>query len=221
MTELAPSPHYYRRFDYYPMFPKHTTYHIDSEPVAVAPWVYANNLSNGRLESVGGGAITNPAKNWYEQGAFDSDGIARAAVVFIRDWKNTGNTASKNYAYERMRELTHLQNARGNEAGTVALCQQNDGTLNLSPNPPDNPDPSNSGNSSWLARTIWALGEAYPAFAATDHDCAQFFADRMDVAISALNRETLSRYGQFVTVNGAQVPAWLITNSAGATAEAV
>ena len=41
---------------------------------------------------------------------------------------------------------------------------QPDGTLNPSPTPVELPDPSDSGESYWLARTIWALGEGYAAF---------------------------------------------------------
>lgn len=204
-----------------PGVPEHTTYNIDSEPLALAPWVYANNLGNGHFENVGGGDLIDPVKNWYAQGAFDSDDIARAAIVFVRDWRQSGSATSKKSAYELMRELTYLQNSGGSNAGNVVLWQQVDGTLNLTPTPPDSPNPSDSGNSYWLARTIWALGEAYSAFESTDPGFAAFLSARMDLAVSALNRETLSHYGQFVTVNGAQVPAWLITNSAGATAEAV
>ena len=52
--------------------------------------------------------------------------------------------------------------------GNVVLWMQPDGTLNPSPTPTEEPDPSDSGPSYWLARTIWALGEGYAAFRGAD-----------------------------------------------------
>ena len=46
------------------------------------------------------------------------------------------------------------------------------------------PDPSDSGPSYWLARTIWALGEAYPAFRDSDPAFAGFLRDRLDLALA-------------------------------------
>src|SRR5436190_4420789 len=98
---------------------------------------------------------------------------------------------------------------------------QPDGTLNLSPTPKDNPDPSDSGASYWLARTVWALGEGYAAFRNADPAFAAFVRTRLDLAISSLNRQVLTRYGQYQIVDGERVPAWLIVDGADATAEAV
>ena len=67
-----------------------------------------------------------------------------------------------------LRGLTYLQTASGENAGNVVLWMQPDGTLNPSAEPVELPDPSDSDASYWVARTIWALGEGYAAFAATD-----------------------------------------------------
>ena len=45
---------------------------------------------------------------------------------------------------------------------------QPDGTLNPSAEPVELPDPSDSGPSYWLARTVWALGEGYAVFRSVD-----------------------------------------------------
>ncbi|WP_085369526.1 hypothetical protein [Leifsonia sp. NCR5] len=199
----------------------HTTYRQAEEPTARAPWVYADRNSDGTFRRVGGGPITDAAKGWYAQGAFDADDISRAAVVYLRDWAQNGTASSKQSAYELLRSLTYLQTATGPNAGGVVLWQQSDGTLNPSAIPVELPDPSDSAESFWLARTVWALGEGYAGFAATDPAFASFLKDRMDLSLSALQRQSLSKYGITVQANGVTVPAWLIVGSASATSEAV
>ncbi|MGJ4843238.1 hypothetical protein [Leifsonia sp. Le1] len=199
----------------------HTTYRQAEEPTARAPWVYADRNSDGTFRRVGGGPITDAAKGWYAQGAFDADDISRAAVVYLRDWAQNGTASSKLSAYELLRSLTYLQTTSGPNAGGVVLWQQSDGTMNPSAIPVELPDPSDSAESFWLARTVWALGEGYAGFAATDPAFASFLRDRMDLSLSALQRQSLSKYGTTAQANGVTVPAWLIVGSASATSEAV
>src|SRR5689334_13323427 len=81
----------------------HTTYRAAEEPVARAPWVYADRQSDGTFHRVGGGPITDAARGWYAQGAYDADDISRAAVVYLRDWKQNGTASSRTSAYELLR----------------------------------------------------------------------------------------------------------------------
>ena len=48
-------------------------------------WTYADRNDDGSFERVGGGTY-DPATDTYGQGAFNADDIARAAVVYLRDW---------------------------------------------------------------------------------------------------------------------------------------
>jgi hypothetical protein len=98
---------------------------------------------------------------------------------------------------------------------------QPDGLLHPSAEPKEEPDPSDSADSYWLARTIWALGEGYAAFARTDHAFARFLADRIQLALDALDREVLDSYGKWLHIDGALVPEWLIAGGADATGEAL
>ncbi|CAM3701925.1 hypothetical protein OCAE111667_22695 [Occultella aeris] len=197
----------------------HTTYRIDAEPVALAPWTYAD-ADGGSFRRVGGGAF-DPATGYYGQGAFNADDIARAAVVFLRDWHASGDVRSRGHAYENLRALAYLQTVDGPNTGRVVLWQQFDGSLNPSAEPVELPDPSDSAESYWLARTVWALGEGYAAFSGEDDGFAAFLSERLHLALDALDEESLSRYGQFVTSDGVDLPAWLIGGGADATAEAV
>lgn len=192
----------------------HSTYRQDAEPTARAPWVYADRQPDGSFSRVGGGPITDAARGWYAQGAFDADDISRAAVVYLRDWKQNGTASSRATAYELLRSLTYLQTDSGPDAGNVVLWQQSDGTLNPSAIPVELPDPSDSAESFWLARTVWALGEGYAGFRQADPQFAGFLADRLGLALSALERQSLAKYGSTTRANGVTVPAWLISGSA-------
>ena len=198
----------------------HTTWRLDEEPQLTLPWTYADARDGGAFERVGGGPL-DPVTGYWGQGAYNSDDVARAAVVYLRDWKQTGSESSRDSAYELLRSVAYLQTATGPNAGNVVLWMQPDGTLNPSPEPVELPDPSDSGDSYWLARSLWAFGEGYAAFAADDPEFAAFLQQRLQLGVAALERDPLSRYGQFIDADGAKVPAWLIVDGADASAEAV
>src|SRR5262249_28360319 len=157
----------------------------------------------------------------WEQGAFNADDVSRAAVVYLRHWRQTGSAASRNAAFELLRGLTYMQTVTGRNRGNVVLWMQPDGTLNSRPVPVELPDPSDSGPSYWLARTIWALGEGYAAFRGPDPSFAAFLRQCMELAVDAVERQVLVRYGKYQIIDGRRTPAWLIVDGADATAEAV
>src|SRR5664279_3163669 len=204
-----------------PGVPGHSTYQQSDEPTARAPWVYADRQADGSFVHVGGGGISDAAKGYYNQGAFDADDISRSTVVYLRAWKQNGTPSSKTTAYELLRDLTYLQTDSGPNAGNVLLWQQSDGTLNPSAKPVEQPDPSDSAESFWLARTVWALGEGYAGFKASDPAFASFLADRLHLAVAAMNKGSLGKYGTFDVADGVKVPAWLVNSGADASAEAV
>ncbi|OII23798.1 hypothetical protein [Frigoribacterium sp. MCBA15_019] len=198
----------------------HSTYRQSTEPTLTVPWTYADARDGGTFARVGGGPL-DPATGYWGQGAYNSDDVSRTAVVYLRDWQQTGSEASRDKAYELLRATAYFQTTTGEDAGNVVLWMQPDGTFNRSPVPVELPDPSDSGNSYWLARSIWAFGEGYAAFADEDPEFAAFLQQRLQLGVTALNRETLARYGQYDVADGAKVPAWLIGSGADASAEAV
>ncbi len=198
----------------------HTTYRLDHEPDVGVLWTYADRRDDGHYDRIGGGDY-DPATDTYSQGAFNADDVARASVVYLRHWRQTRDHGSRVHAYELLRGLTYLQTAAGPNAGNVVLWMQPDGTLNPSARPVELPDPSDSGPSYWLARTVWALGEGYAAFRGVDRGFAEFLKARMELAVAALDRQVLARYGEWQVVDGVRVPAWLVVDGADASAEAV
>ncbi|MFG1814939.1 hypothetical protein ACGFIF_14315 [Kribbella sp. NPDC049174] len=191
----------------------HSTY--GSGPLGVL-WTYADRQADGSYKRIGGGTY-DPVTDTYGQGAFNADDISRAAVVYLRHHRQFGDRSSLTAARDLLRGLTYLQSPNGN----VVLWMQPDGTLNPSADPVELPDPSDSGPSYWLARFVWAVGEGYATFRRVDRDFADFLKARLELAISALERQVLSRYGQWNIVDGRRLPAWLIVNGADATSEAV
>ena len=198
----------------------HTTFGIEASPRVLAPWTYADTDGAGGYRPVGGGT-RDAVTGYWTQGAYNADDIARAAIVFLRDWTATGDPQSRDEARDVLRSLAFLQTTSGDNAGRVVLWQQEDGTLNPSAIPVELPDPSDSAESYWLARTVWAFGEGYAAFRREDAAFAAFLLERLHLALDALSRESLSRAGQWVRSDGKDLPAWLIAGGADATAEAM
>ncbi|MFJ4037553.1 hypothetical protein ACIPVB_05665 [Microbacterium sp. NPDC090007] len=198
----------------------HSTYRQAEEPTLLAPWTYADARDGGAFERIGGGPL-DPATGDWGQGAFNADDNTRAAVVYTRHWELTGDPDSRQKAYELLRTVAYHQTLDGPSAGNVVLWMQPDGELNPSAEPVELPDPSDSGPSYWTARTVWALGEGYAAFADDDPAFAGFLKDRLALSRGAIERDVLSQYGQYVQSDGVRVPAWLIVDGADATAEAV
>ncbi len=198
----------------------HTTYRLDDEPTVGALWTYAEPNPDGSYRHVGGGAYDAATDTWG-QGAFNADDMTRAAVVYLRHWQQTGSGASRTSAYQMLRGVTYLQTVTGPNAGNVVLWMQPDGTLNPSAEPVELPDPSDSDASYWLARSIWALGEGYAAFRDADPAFASFLRERLDLALDAVDRQVLDRYGDQLDIDGAAAPAWLIADGGDASSEAV
>ncbi|WP_165400079.1 hypothetical protein [Motilibacter rhizosphaerae] len=198
----------------------HTTWQLDQEPHVGVLWTYANRQDDGGYEKIGGGAY-DAATDTYGQGAFNADDIARAAVAYLRYHQQHGDAHSLDRARELLRGLTYLQTTTGPHAGDVVLWMQPDGTLHPSATPADVPDPSDSGPSYWLARTVWALGEGYADLRTADPAFAGFLQQRLDLAVGALEREVLVHYGTYAVADGKRVPRWLVVDGSDASAEAV
>ena len=199
----------------------HTTYRLEQEPSLQVLWVYAEPDGSGGFTHVGGGTY-DAVHNTYGQGAYDTDDLTRAAVVYVRHWQQFGDDHSRDAAYGLLRTITYMQTL-SNDArrGNFVLWMQPDGTLNPSADPKELPDPSDSGSSFWLARAIWALGEGYAAFRVADPAFATFLRERLNLALDAVDRQNLVHYGSYQLFDGARMPAWLINDGADASSEAI
>lgn len=200
--------------------PGHTTYGLAQDPELLVPWTYADLNEDGTYARLGGGDYDAVTKV-YSQGAFNTDDIARAAVVYLRHWRQTGSSDSRAKAYDLLRSVAYLQTTTGPSYGRSVLWMQQDGTLNPSAEPAERPDPSDSADSYWQARSLWAYGEGYAAFKTVDPAFARFLRDRIRLSVRALNHDVLARYGRYEQADGVKVPSWLIRDGSDASAEAV
>lgn len=116
-------------------------------------------------------------------------------MVYLRKWRATGSAHARRQAYQQLRGLAYFQTLTGDHAGEFLLWMQPDGTLNPTPTPPDNPNPADAGESYWTARAIWAFGEGYASFARREPAFAAFLRRRIELAVAAIERDTLARYG--------------------------
>jgi hypothetical protein len=212
-----------------PPQPGHTTFRLTEEPAVEVVWTYAERLPDGSYLPCGGGAL-DPDTGHFGQGAFNADDIARAAVVYLRHWRATNDPGSRDAARQLLRGLCFLQTVddpgqgdaeREPRVGNVVLWQQADGVLNPRAEPVELPDPSDGGESAWLARTVWALGEGFAAFRDDSPDFAAFLQVRLRLAIGAVRRQVLSRYGQWRIVDDTATPAWLLADGADLSGEAL
>ncbi len=185
-------------------------------------WVYANyDPATGGYRRVGGGAY-DPATGTYGQGAFDTDDVSRAAVVYLTHFRQYHDRHSLDMARGALRFVLYMQTTTGPNAGNFVLWMQPSGALNPSPDPPDSPNPSDAGASYWMARSIWALGEGYATFRDLDRPFAAVLAGRMRLAVHELESELVGpRFGSFATLHGYRTPSWLIADGADASSEAL
>ena len=182
-------------------------------------WTYADRQDDGSYKRVGGGPY-DADTDTYGQGAFNADDMARAAVVYLRHWQQTGDASSRPRLRAAARPDLPADRLRAERRQRRALdaarrhAEPERGSV-------EQPDPSDSDASYWLARTVWALGEGYAAFQKADPAFARFLARRLDLAVGALDRQVLDAYGDYLDIDGRRTPAWLIADGADASAEAV
>jgi hypothetical protein len=83
----------------------HTTWRMDREPEIGVLWTYAEPQPDGSYRRLGGGTY-DPATDTWGQGAFNADDMTRAAVVYLRHWRQFGDPASRERAYQLLRGVT-------------------------------------------------------------------------------------------------------------------
>jgi hypothetical protein len=185
-------------------------------------WVYANyDSATGTYTRTGGGAY-DPATKTYGQGAFDTDDVTRAAVAYLTHYRYYRDRHSLELARGALRFVMYMQTATGLTPGNFVLWMQPGGALNVTPTPADSPNPSDSGASFWMARSIWALGEGYATFRAIDPVFARAIGARMDLALARLDAELVTpNSGQYSLLHGYRTPKWFIADGADASSEAL
>jgi hypothetical protein len=206
----------------YPTNPPAGHQTVDPGTPIDAWWTYANyNASTNTYQRVGGGNY-DAATNTWGQGAYNLDDVARVAVTYLEHYRYYGDQLSLERGYEALRFVLYMQTISGPNAGNFVLWMQPDGTLNPTPTPPDSPNPADAGFSWWAARATWAMAEGYDTFKGSRPDFAKVLADRLSLAMNALDQEVLKpNYGHYKDLHGYRVPAWFIGDGADASSVAL
>ncbi len=203
----------------------HTTYRIDSEPELGVLWTYADRRSDGLVQPDRRRRLKPDDVNW-KQGAFNADDVSRAAVVYLRHWQQTGSDDEQAQGLRdaaRAGVLPDRQRAeRGQRRALDAAGRDAEPGRRSARSCPARPT---RGESYWLARTTWALGEGVrglPRLRRPGGPGVRGLPRRpARPRVGALQRQTLARYGTYRQVDGQQTPAWLVVDGADASAEAV
>lgn len=155
-----------------------------------------------------------PSYDWVsdsDEGAACVDDATRAAVVYLRHYELTGDAASADKAERLLRFIMAMQTPSGLFYNFVWNLELDINTTH-----------QNSRADAfewWSARAVWALGTGIRVLADRDPELANVMAERVALTYPHLN-QLLSRYGQYTSRGGRQVPQWLVGESgADATSE--
>ncbi|WP_420457434.1 hypothetical protein [Rubrivirga sp.] len=147
----------------------------------------------------------------HDEGIACVDDVARAAVVYLRHYQETGDEASRRTAVKLLRFVRHLQTPSG-------LFYNFVWDRDLTPNTTFVTSVA-SDVSWWTARAVWALGTGARVLAQSDPAEAA-------AALAAVRRvephldRLLARYGETEPEDGRPFPQWLIAETgADATSE--
>ncbi len=144
------------------------------------------------------------------EGSYCVDDIARTTVAVLQSVQGQKSSAAmKNTAKAGLRFVEMMQ-ARNGEYYNFASLKNGKLSVNK------NGTTSQKGIDFWAARAVWAMGEGYSTFAKSDPKMAEGLARSINRTLPQLERR-LGDYGKMQTVDGHQMPKWLINNSANVT----
>ncbi|MBE2271257.1 MAG: hypothetical protein IAE80_23690 [Anaerolinea sp.] len=134
-----------------------------------------------------------------DEGISAVDDVARAAVVYLWEYERTGDAALLDPA-RRCLEFVRYMQADDGEFYNFVFTRE--GEIN------ELGSTSYKSLGWWAMRALWALGEGVRVFDAVDPAYADQLAEaytRTESAVAA----TMSNYGQYTTLHGFDIPAWI------------
>jgi hypothetical protein len=149
-----------------------------------------------------------PNYEWVDAKESGPEGIAcvddagRAAVVYLRHYELTKDKQSLRHAKELLKFVMKMQAGDGEFYNFIFA----DHSINR--------DGQTSFKSFgwWAARGVWCMALGHRIFQATDRPFASMLRDGVERAIPHV-RKLLAKYPEVTTLNGFNVPAWLLYES--------
>ncbi len=202
----------------------HTTYRLAQEPEIGVPWTYADARMVPAASSTSAAGVYDPDTSTWGQGAFNADDISRAAVVYLRHWQADALDRTSIVQGVRAAPRADLpadqDRAEPRQRGALDAARRDSQPQRRSARAsrPVGQRPSPTG---WRGRSgRWARDT--PPSVTSDPAFASFLRNRLNLAVGAVNRQVLDRYGDHLNSRRrAHCPAWLIVDGADATAEAI
>ncbi|GLV60255.1 hypothetical protein KDH_70750 [Dictyobacter sp. S3.2.2.5] len=143
-----------------------------------------------------------PDYKWVDaagEGIACVDDTARAAIVYLNDYQQTHNQQSLEKAKKALTFVMHMQASDGEFYNFI----KSDFSINT-----DGPTSKKSFDW-WAARAMWALGDGYSVLKDTDPAFAGTVKTSFLLANTALQRKINSQYGEYTSLHGYRVPAWI------------
>jgi hypothetical protein len=143
-----------------------------------------------------------PNYEWVDdadEGIACVDDVARAAVVYLNHYEQTKDKASLEKAKKALNFVMYMQADDGEFYNFIF----DDYSINT--------DGSTSKKSFdwWAARAMWSIGHGYKVFSETDPAYAIELKESFLLANTALQKKVNEKYGEYNTINGHKVPAWI------------
>ena len=144
-----------------------------------------------------------PDYKWVDasgEGVACVDDVARAAIVYLNYYEQTGDKKSLDKAKKSLNFVMHMQADDGEFYNFI----NEDYSINT--------DGVTSKKSFdwWAARGMWALGHGYNVFSKVDPSYANELEDSFLLANDALQRKVNENYGQYKYVHGYKTPTWIV-----------
>ena len=133
------------------------------------------------------------------EGFLDLDDVARAVIVYLRHAELTSDASSVAKAHGLLDFVLAVQAPDGTFYNFVDAAGRVN-TLGTT---------SHAGLTFWAARAAWALAEGVNAFSKPDPAYAAKLNAALDRVLNAFDADAKAKAGQFRTLDGVKLPAWL------------
>lgn len=162
-----------------------------------------------------------------DEGVACVDDVARIAVAYLAHHAVHGDEHSRERARQALEFVRYMQHDDGTFLNFVTDPEMNETVFgDADPESVEGVRVNGTPTSKpalefWASRACWALGEGYAAFADRAPEFAASLADCLGSYLAVLEADVLSDYGEYDTVRGRRVPAWLLNSDSYATAPTV
>ncbi|MFD0712480.1 S-layer homology domain-containing protein [Paenibacillus sp. GCM10027626] len=195
----------YVNFDHFRFINEKVT--IDGIPMFISH-LYAEPLDRNDL-SKGYKWVGDP-----QEGVSALDDVARAVIVYVEHY----NTYHDAYSYEMIKRglsfAMWMQSPEGDFDNFVA--EDEEGRFYKKDS-----HSSYTDFSFWAIRAYEAMAAAMPVFKREDADFAAAVQARLELCLERLRQKVEPNYGRYRTVEGKQLPAWLLLNDNWLTSGAI